>query len=851
MAATRLRRLAGGGYAIALVAFVFFFWLPTVGKARFTGISGAYEDGGIRVEDLSLTSPAAVAGMRDGDVVAALGGRTTQEWMRLYRHDRGGYLRAESALARSETLAVEYLRESRLLHAVVRARSLTAAEFLLFYGIHLLIALCFAIPALYIVFSQSRDRAALLMAACFAAGVWWAISDRPLWLWPGLLPPLLFDHTTYSAIGVTAVDLLANSLMVSLLVHVALVFPERSPLLDRRPWILWINYALPAMVMGADLLAYGADLSAVLPLYRHRLWLNSALLVVTCTLLLTSFYTTRSPMQRERTRWVVAATVFVLGWQLLFWNVPLIVTGDPIVSRYDWMLLPVVLIPLSLTIAINNHRLFGIRGIVRRRLRVLQRLLEHERNLSVNRDRHIHELTSEIGQLKHELEEYTRAEAPMQAAIEPGLPVLRRLEARHPELRQLREERLVSVSPKWEKVFSDAALAARGTAPVLIVGESGTGKTDIAWLIQRLGERCEAVYKQTSCAQFEHTDPAIALGRLFGIGRGHGLPNVPREGQRGLLEECDGGTLFLDDFDRLPINVQDAFLYPLEGKAFDPGIGSGPARTVSIKFIFATNRDPERLVAERTLRGDVLARLGPRVSLPPLRERPEDIPPLVEHFMRQACADLKHEVSTVSPKAMNLLVRHPYRAGNARELKAELYRAVGNAMLEQDPVLRAGYLSEALQGGASMGEEEVPVAGRPEPPRVVAPAPATPTRAPDGLAELQVLRRHRFALRPSEAELGFSQKSRTLSHHLRGICLQALADHEWRLEDAARAVAGTEDAQLVALLAGKMRRYLENIGENLAANTPAKLYQNLPLGYHRALELAIARQRSGYLRSGG
>lgn len=816
-------------------------------SAKLTGISAKPVGEMLSVISVTGASGGAEAGLRTGDAITAFGGRPIADWLKLYENDRGEYLRAESALARSEAVAVEYRRDNRVVQTVVRPRGLGLGGFIAFYGIYLLIALFFALPAVYIVLSRARDPSAWLMVACFSTAVLWALSDRPLWLWPGLLPPLLFDHLSYSAVAVTIVDLLADTLMVSMLVHITLVFPERTPLLDRHRWLLWVNYALPLMVLGSDVLVYGPGMQAVLPLYSHRLLLTSVQLIIACALLLWSFHTTRSPMQRERTRWVVVATVFVLLWQLTFWNVPRIVWGEPVISRFDWMLLPVVAIPLSLTLAINKHRLFGIRGIVRRRLRVLQRQLEHERSQAVNRDRHIRDLTREIGQLRRELEDYSLAETPTQASADEGSTVARRLEEQHPELRRFRAERLISASPKWEKVFADAVLAARGSEPVLIVGESGTGKTDIAWLIQRLGERREAAYKQISCAQFEHTDPAIALGRLFGIGRGHGLPNVPRDGQRGLLEECDGGTLFLDDFDRLPLNVQDAFLYSLEGKPFDPGIGSGPARTVSIKFIFATNRDPERLVAERALRGDVLARLGPRVVIPPLRERPEDVPPLVEHFMRQACADLKHEVGTVSPKAMNLLVRFPFRAGNARELKAELYRAVGNAMLEQDPVLRAGYLSEALQGGADARKEPWIPKSRTAPSTaapVVARPPAPPVRALEGISELEVLRRHRFALRPSEAELGFSQKSRTLSHHLRGICLKALAERGWRIEEAARDVTGTDDARLAGLLGGKMRRYLENIRENLAANTPDKLFKNLPLSYHPALERAIEHLRS-------
>ena len=85
------------------------------------------------------------------------------------------------------------------------------------------------------------------------------------------------------------------------------------------------------------------------------------------------------------------------------------------------------------------------------------------------------------------------------------------------------EEKGGAAAPSAEARLSRArALAARGEAPVLITGESGTGKTDVAWLIYKLSDRRERVFKAISCAQFEHSDPAFALGKIFGIGRGHG-----------------------------------------------------------------------------------------------------------------------------------------------------------------------------------------------------------------------------------------------------------------------------------------------------------------------------------------
>ncbi len=179
----------------------------------------------------------------------------------------------------------------------------------------------------------------------------------------------------------------------------------------------------------------------------------------------------------------------------------------------------------------------------------------------------------------------------------------------YPELEDLRRTRLLGTSSVWTSVFGQIVIASRGNLPVLIVGESGTGKTDTALTIHRLSGRKERIYKELSCLQFEHADPAFALGKLFGIGAGHGLPNVPREGQKGLLEDCNGGTLFLDDLDCLPRNVQDLLLYPLEGKPFEPAIGRGPAKTISVRFILATNQDPDKMVTTGALRSDLLSRL--------------------------------------------------------------------------------------------------------------------------------------------------------------------------------------------------------------------------------------------------
>jgi transcriptional regulator with GAF, ATPase, and Fis domain len=244
-------------------------------------------------------------------------------------------------------------------------------------------------------------------------------------------------------------------------------------------------------------------------------------------------------------------------------------------------------------------------------------------------------------------------------------------------------------------------------------------------------------------------------------------------------------------------------------------------------------------VIDGTFRADVLTRIGTRIDIPPLRERPEDIPLLVEHFTRQVSRELGHEITVISPGTMKRLCRYAFGEGNARELKLEIQKAIGKAMLENDNVLRAGYLSDKL-GQPQTRAQELPAAMS----AVPASRPEPPGRDRDvaGVSrELAVLRKHRFQIKPAEEELGLSHKSRTLSNHLRGICIRALCENDWSPQRAARALAQTDAPAVAVKLEGKMRRYMENIRQNVRRGTERKLYNNLPVAYHDALNRAIAR----------
>src|SRR5215831_14304030 len=165
------------------------------------------------------------------------------------------------------------------------------------------------------------------------------------------------------------------------------------------------------------------------------------------------------------------------------------------------------------------------------------------------------------------------------------------LEQRFPALADLRAASLVGEAPTFLRRFEDILVAAASPDPTLIIGETGTGKTAVAEAIFALGPRAGRRFRTINCSELASGDPTIAAGKLFGYGRNSGLPNLPREGQPGLLEDSEGGVLFLDEIGDLPRQAQMLLLLPLEGRAFQPAVGTGAPRTVNVKFVCATNRD--------------------------------------------------------------------------------------------------------------------------------------------------------------------------------------------------------------------------------------------------------------------
>lgn len=833
----RLLALAFLGATVFLVSAIF---IPAMNSARIVGMSGKQEDGRFLVQEVDRGSPADAAGLRRGDLITAIDGRSISEWWNVAHTRLSDYL-LERRSWKDRPIEVVALRENRAFNAWITVRSLQPFELLAYFMARLAVIIVLIALTVFLLSSNPKDSTALVIGVCFFAFAWWMSFDRPNW--PEFLSPLLMNYSTTEFLFRELMVTSGMQIALSAIIHVMLIFPRQ--LFPKRVHrkIIPIVYLLPLSIMALTMYHY-TDTGLVdhmSNVYTIRLWLDSFLLVLLITLIFMNSRSVDTRIQKEQGRFLLRTAVIVILLHVLLWNIPKLVTGSPLLPSYNWLLLIMLTVPVALTISIANHRLFGIRGLIRRRIRYLETLSQRRRNALGRRDDMIQSLSEEIEQLREELDAYITLEEP--SDDDPGLHNrLARLEEEYPAIRKARHGNLLGISPLWIKVFEDAILASRGDIPVLIAGESGTGKTELARTIAAINDRPLERYREISCAQFEHADPAFALGKLFGIGKAHGLPNILQNGQTGLLEECDGGTLFLDDFDRLPLNVQDLLLYPLEGKAFEPGIGSGPPRRVSLKFILATNRDVDELVEEGKLRADVLARVGMHVHIPPLRDRPEDIPLLVEHFIRIVSNEFDHEIESVPPITMRILRQCKYQKGNVRELYAELRTATGKASLAQDPLLRSEYLSENILASHSRDEFHNHSARSIDShtgDKSTHHDHGSHITLSDMSRELAVLRKNGFRIRPSEEELGLSHKSKTLSNHLRGRCIQALADHEWDPKIAARSLTGSDDPEINARVQRKMLRFIQSIRNGIAEGTEQRLFNNLPAVYHSSLTAAI------------
>src|SRR5262245_59672456 len=204
---------------------------------------------------------------------------------------------------------------------------------------------------------------------------------------------------------------------------------------------------------------------------------------------------------------------------------------------------------------------------------------------------------------------------------------------------------------------------------ILIRGETGTGKELIADLIHRLSGRGGPLVKFNCTA----IPAGLLESELFGHERGAFTGAIAR--RIGRFELANNGTLFLDEIGDLPLDLQPKLLRVLEEQVFER-IGSTQTIRTDVRVIAATNRVLEDLVEAGEFRADLFYRLNVfPIDLPPLRERTEDIPPLVRHFVAHHARNVGRRIDAIPPDVIDTLVRYPW-PGNVRELQHVLHRAV-------------------------------------------------------------------------------------------------------------------------------------------------------------------------------
>jgi len=231
-------------------------------------------------------------------------------------------------------------------------------------------------------------------------------------------------------------------------------------------------------------------------------------------------------------------------------------------------------------------------------------------------------------------------------------------------------EGFVGASPQMRAVFERIRTVARSDATVLIEGESGTGKERVARAVHQASPRAEGPFVALSCAALPET---LLEAELFGHERG-AFTDARRE-KRGRFELADGGTLFLDDIDDLPLTVQVKLLRVLQERAFER-LGSETTRKVDIRVVAATKLPLLQLVRAGRFREDLYYRVNVvPIHLPPLRERPGDVPLLLQHMIERHGRGRSYRLSKASLSACE---RYPW-PGNVRELENAVQRAIALA----------------------------------------------------------------------------------------------------------------------------------------------------------------------------
>jgi len=313
--------------------------------------------------------------------------------------------------------------------------------------------------------------------------------------------------------------------------------------------------------------------------------------------------------------------------------------------------------------------------------------------------------------------------------------------------------RIVGSHPSMVAMYKAIARVASLNVPVMILGESGSGKELVAQSIHDLGVRASGPFIAINCGAIPDT---LLENELFGSTRGAFTDS--RQDRRGALSRADGGTLFLDEIGDISPAFQVKLLRFLQDGVVTP-LGSEKSHRVDVRLIAATHRDIKRLVAEGKFREDLYYRMaGYEIAVPPLRERVSDIPLLVDHFRRRIAEEMKKEaIAGPSQGVLDLFEKHAW-PGNVRELEQVIRRTV----IDSGALVDAEAAARVLRDIAPSAEEK--------------PA-ATPAKTEDDLVSLdEAEKRHIIAV------LRATGGNQTQAAYILGIERKTLARKMKRLD---------------------------------------------------------------------
>jgi len=259
---------------------------------------------------------------------------------------------------------------------------------------------------------------------------------------------------------------------------------------------------------------------------------------------------------------------------------------------------------------------------------------------------------------------------------------------------------VVGHSPRMRAIFDFVKVVSRSDSSVIITGETGTGKEVIATMLHHQSARRHQPFVAVSCALFSES---LIETELFGHERGAFTGAI--KDKPGRFELAQGGTLFLDDIDDVPLSMQVKLLRALQNRQVER-VGGTRTIPVNVRIITGTKRDLKQMVAEGKFREDLYYRLNVLpIVLPPLRERREDVPLLMEHFLKRFARERGIDVPHVSPAVRHAFDRYRW-PGNVRELENACERMIQTCSCG---TVRVGCLAVSVLFGAANAEGASPL----------------------------------------------------------------------------------------------------------------------------------------------